>query len=370
MRSVVATRTFAVSDVPPATEPLPEIPYHRAVAEFILAEKVEACSQYHGRLVSGVRSHPLIATLHTAFDEHRSMCLSPDVIWLTILQGLAHHVNANADILRKHFVRHEGKLKIKVYRDDFVKGSPENPWSGVFSEFSASIREHIGDAHRVIVADFSITGAVERAASEVALLDTMQAFFEYEVCSRCGIPAIQLAGTDDDWREIARRVQVLRDWGLEWWIDSLEPILDQFVAAAKDSIDRAFWESIYKWNGPQHSGSPYVSGWALNLFPYLNNREAKWAQQSGVPSDAPSVIRNPWLGSTRNDDGPRRSDFPCLPSKAPFKWFYLDETFDMSFVGGLIGMRQDEETLFLRPEIGWAVLDATTNIAAARLNEL
>ena len=78
---------------------------------------------FNGRLVAGVRSHPLIATLHTAFDEHRSVCLSPDVIWLTILQGLAHHVNANAEILRKHFVRHEGKLKIKVYRDDFVKGS-------------------------------------------------------------------------------------------------------------------------------------------------------------------------------------------------------------------------------------------------------
>jgi hypothetical protein len=248
MRSVVATRTFAVSDVPPATEPLPEIPYHRAVAEFIQSEKVEACSQYHGRLVSGVRSHPLIATLHTAFDEHRSVCLSPDVIWLTILQGLAHHVNANAAEMRRHFVRHDGKLKIVVIRDDFVKGSPENPWAEVFSEFSASIREHIGDAHRVIVADFSTTGAVERAASEVALLDTMQAFFGYEVHSRCGIPEIQLEGTADDWREIARRVQVFRKWGLDWWIDPLEPILNQFVAAA---VKGTVQVEIY-WTGIRH----------------------------------------------------------------------------------------------------------------------
>jgi hypothetical protein len=178
--------------------------------------------------------------------------------------------------------------------------------------------------------------------------------------SRCGISTIQLEGTVNDWREIGRRVQVFRDWGLDWWIDSLEPILAQFVAAAEDSIDRAFWESIYKWNGPQGSGdSPYVSGWALNFFPYLNNCAAKWVQRSGKASDAPSVLRNPWLGSARNHKGPGRADFPCLPSKAPFKWFYLDKTFDMSFVGGLIGMRQEEETLFLRPEIGWAVLDAS-----------
>jgi hypothetical protein len=359
MRSAIATRTFAVSDVPAATQPLPEIPYHQAVAKFILAKKVEACSRYRGRLVSGVRSHPLIATLHTAFDEHRSICLSPDVIWLTILQGLAQHVNASPETLRKHFVRHEGTLNIKVYRDDFVKGSPENPWDRVFSEFSASIQEHIGDAHRVIIADFSTTGAVERAASEVALLDTMQAYFQYELHTRCGIPTIELEGTVDDWREIARRVQVFRDWGLDWWIDSLEPILDQFVAAAEDSIDRAFWESIYKWNGSHGSGSPYVSGWALNLFPYLNNRIAKWAQQSGATSDEPSILRNRWLGSAQNHNGPGRGDFPCLPSKAPFKWIYRDKTFDMSFVGGLIGMQQDEKTLFLRPEIGWAVLNTS-----------
>ena len=369
MASATVTRTFAVSDVPLATEPLPEIPYHRAVAEFLLVEKVEACSQYHGRLVSDVRSHPLIAALHTAFADHHPVCLSPDIIWLTILQGLGHHVNSNAEELRKHFVRHDGKLKIKVYRDDFVKGSPENPWSGVFSEFSASIQEHIGDAHRVIVADFSTTGAVERAASEVALLDTMQAFFDYEVSTRCGIPAIQLDGTVADWREVARRVQVFRGWGLDWWIDPLEPILNQFVAAADDSVDRSFWESIYKWNGPKGSGCPHVSGWVLNLFPYLNNPAAGWSRLPGEASDPRSVYRNPWLGSEHVHDGPGRDAFPGLPSKAPFKWFYFDEKFDMSFVGGLIGMRQEEETLFLRPEIGWAVLDASTAAAEACQNE-
>lgn len=72
-------------------------------------------------------------------------------------------------------------MRITVRRDDFVKGSPENPWPEAFGEFSAAIREHLGDAHGLIVADFSTTGPVERAASEVVLLDAMQAYFSYEM---------------------------------------------------------------------------------------------------------------------------------------------------------------------------------------------
>src|SRR5262249_21944116 len=155
---------------------------------------VESCSRYHGKLVAEVRSHPLIGALHAAFSSHRPVTLSPDIIWLTLCQGFAHHINMNAETLRRRLVSHEGKLRLAVRRDGFVKGSPENDWPGVFAEFSEAIRAHIGDAHGLIVANFSTTGPVERAASEVVLLDSMQAFFSYEVHTICGIPSITLEG--------------------------------------------------------------------------------------------------------------------------------------------------------------------------------
>lgn len=196
--------TFAVSHVTPATEPLPVILHYEAVTEF-LGGQVEACSQYHGQLVPGVQQHPLIHALHMAFATHRPISLSPDIIWLTLTQGLAQHINTNAESLRQHFVRHEGKLEIAVQRDDFVKGSPENPWSEVFSQFSAAIHNHIGDAHDLIVADFSTTGPVEQAASEIVLMDAMQAYFTYKLITSCGIPRITLEGTREDWQSIADR---------------------------------------------------------------------------------------------------------------------------------------------------------------------
>ena len=351
-------RTFTVSQVRPATEPLPVIPYHQAATEF-LGGQVESCSQYHGQLVGGVRFHPLIEALHWAFATHRPISLSPDIIWLTLTQGLAHHVNANAEQLRHHFVRHEGKLKITVRRDDFVKGSPENPWPEVFTEFSTAIREHIGDAHDLIVAAFSTTGPVERAASEVVLLDAMQAYFTYEVYSYCGIPSITLEGTAVDWQSIANRAQEFKRFGLGWWVDALRPILDQFVAAANGMIDRTFWDSIYKWEGSNGSGeSPYVSGWALKLFPYLSPMKDDF---SGERQPAPSFTRNPWMTrSPSRGNGPAPSRFPRLPARAPFLWKYdpHGKDYEMEFIGGLMGVRQDPQMLTLRPEIGWAVWEA------------
>jgi len=368
MTTTVISKTFPVSDVVPATEPLPEVPYHQAVTGF-LGSPVESCSRYHGKLVAGLRSHPLIGTLHAAFSSHRRVALSPDIVWLTICQGLAHHVNAHAESLRHRLVKHKDKVKLVVRRDQFVKGSPENHWPDVFAEFSAGIRAHIGDVHDMLVADFSTTGPVERAASEVVLLDTMQAFFSYEIRTLCGIPSITLEGTAEDWRKIADRFREFSRFELAWWVEPLQPVLDQFVAASEGKVDRKFWDSIYKWQGPSGSGSPHISGWVLKLFPYLDNPEAKYGAFSGRESTAKPLRPNPWLSASPSHHGPGRDAFPCLPAKAPFLWKYLGTDYEMEFVGGLIGVAQEPTTLCLRPEIGWAILDKQ-KIAKLKAGEL
>jgi hypothetical protein len=232
-------------------------------------------------------------------------------------------------------------------------------WDVATGKEGAPLRGH---SLAVLAVAFSRDGralaSVERAASEVVLLDAMQAFFEYEVHTCCGIPAITLEGTAEDWRALAARVEGFGRFGLEWWVEPLRPILGQFVAAAGGEIDRGFWESIYKYRGPKGSGSPHVSGWALALFPYLVNPEAKYARFGKGGAAPPPLHRNPWLGTPPGRHGPGRDDFPALPARAPFGWRYLEEVFDMEFVGGLVGVRQDPETLCLRPEVGWAVRPA------------
>lgn len=281
--------------------------------------------------------------VHAAYSEHFPLVLSPDDVWLTIAQGFAAHVNAHAAELRHRFVQHEGQEVIKVRRDMFIKGRPDNDWPGVFDEFSTKIGKHIGVANRdLLVSRFSLTGPVEKAVSEVVLMDAMKAYFEYRVYTLCGIPEVTLLGTLDDWQSIQERVRSLSQFNCADWTTKLGAALAHFTSAFAGNADPKFWGNFYKQTGG--SGGPSISGHINVFFPYLKN------YQTGE-FDAP----NEAIYQQYSHCAP--ADFPVGLSKVPFLWIYYEEEFPMEFLGGFIGAAQDPATLEVRPALGWGVTD-------------
>ncbi len=390
MNTATAT-TFRISSVEAATTPLLEVPYKEAVESllspstpFLDAKRaarlrrlwiltpdpgspppspVEACSKYHGKLIADIHFHPVVAAAHVAFMEHRPLCLSPDIIWLMICQAVANQVNAHAEVYRPQLVTHQGKIEILVRRDDFVKGSPENPWTEVLEEFSSKIRAHVGPKIVLFLPEFSTTGAVERAACEVILLDAVRSYFDYTFYGLCGIPAIKLEGTPQDWRSLAERVAAFKDLELEPWLDLLAPVLRQFIWASQGEVDESFWRSLYSFN--EGSGCKSVTGWITVFFPYMKHYD------TGYPT-IPIAELDPeeeeemdgWVEPVDElggiwGHGLMLNLFPSGLSKAPFRWDLMDRSFDMEFLGGFVGVAQDQETLTLRPEIGWAVREVS-----------
>lgn len=379
--------TFPVHEVESATSLVKQTSYQQAVEDYLLAERridglekqtLEACSLREVGLVSGITHHPLVAALGLAYAGHRPVALSPDMIWLLICQGVAHHIGVNAETLRTEFVAHPGRLTLEVKREDslhFRKGSPDNPWSEVLQEFSAQIRAHIGATHDLFLPSFTTTGPVERAAAEIVLLQSMHRYFHYLLSLViCGIPAITLEGVAADWQAIADRVQAFDRLGLDWWFQPLRPILRQFASAAAGHVDADFWRSMYRTCPPHESCSPEsAAGWIALFFPYLTDRDGR------------PTRRNPWLSGERDPEellhpeiaGPSsRSESAMQPAflyehnvpsgmaKAPFTWDErrpngdLDRRWNMELLGGFVGVAQDATSLRLRPEIGWAVREA------------
>lgn len=290
-------------------------------------------------------SHGLIEAAQVSYASHYPLVLTPDVIWLTLAQGFANHVNANAEKLRKLFVSHEGKKLIMIDRDSFVKGSPDNDWPGCFSEFSDKLAEYIGKKRDLLVSNFSTTGLVEKAVSELVLMDSMKSYFKYGVRTMCGIPSITLKGSVEDWKNIRTRVENLAEYELDWWVKSLLPIMDNFVSAAEGHSDKKFWDEMYKQSGG--SGGPYISGWINALFPYLEGYDGALRKNKFVEK---------WSdGGTFN--GTTTDQFSNSLSKVPFKWQYYTVTYDMDFLGGIIGVHQ-HDNLSIEPAIGWAIRDA------------
>jgi hypothetical protein len=233
---------------------------------------------------------------------------------------------------------------ITIIRDDFVRGGP-NPWPDLFGDFAAALRTNVGKVCDLVVADFSTTSPLERAVSQLVLMDAMHGYFDFRFVTRCGIPRITLTGTPADWRSIRTRAEVFVEYELEWWITELRPILDEFVNAAEGRVNEQHWQSIY--GALNMSGGPYITGWLPVLFPYLIEANK-------------DVIRNEYLESWRSlgrnsrHYGPIVNNFPKGISKTPVVWNYLGTLLDMEFLAGFAGVRQDPETLELSPQLGWA----------------
>ncbi len=342
--------TFKVSTVDPPRGPGRSTTLHDSL-DVLLANPFEASAANSANLIQATGPNMFIGTCTASFSRHYPLVLSPDDVWLCIAQGFAQHVNNNAEALRSRFVQHEGKKKIELRRDNFVKGSPDNDWQGCFAEFSAKIREHVGKPVDMVVSNFSTTGAVERAASEVVLMDALQAYFEYSIMTCCGIPEVTLLGTVDDWKSISARAQAMGEYDLQWWMTSLLPALDEFVAAASGRPNVKMWESFFKRNSM--SGGDMITGWVNALFPYLKNYSdgGKYTRQN------PYMARDKWEDSL-GYNGAGTSAFPSGFGQAPFTWNYLGTEYAMKFTAGFVGVAQDPVTQAVRPAIGWAVGDA------------
>jgi len=350
--------TFPVHNVERATEALATSKTRYAVNSLLTVVEeyrkanILACSGYNSNAVNGVDYHPLVASVHLAFSEHRPLVLSPDMIWITIVQGFAQHVKNNAEKLRCKFVAHAGRIPLVCQRNDIFENSPESAWDEAILDLSAQLETQLGPIHGQLMTDFSTTGHIERTACAVSLLDAFQPYFQYVVYCVCGIPEITLEGKPEDWLRLREKIDALRGYEIDWWLPHLDKIADQFHRASTGDIDVAYWQNIYKQKDAY--GWHLMNGWILHLIPYMKNHA----------SGSYTVI-NPLFDGSEDDIAAANAcpfaarvtsrDLPGGISMAPFTLAGKDKTTKMQFLGGFLGVEQNSETMALRPKLGWAV---------------
>ena len=151
-----------------------------------------------------------ITAIHTAYQSHYPLKLTPSDFILLIGQGLSKHINRYPEELRSNFVSHEGKETMIIRRDEFVMGS-QNDWSTVFGDFAEKIKKIVkADIYDVVVDDTAGTTKTTRIVSELALMDCAKSYFNYEAHTFCGIPMITLEGKKEDWEKVKRSTSLLR----------------------------------------------------------------------------------------------------------------------------------------------------------------
>ena len=291
----------------------------------------------------------LIQGLIFAYKNHYPITISPDMIWLLILQGFSRFMDKYHELVREKFVNFEGQKTLYINRYGIpVNQANDETWDGIIDECVEQIGENIGgETISNLQADFTTTNAATLLASQASIMSAMKHYFKFEVLmGGCGISYITLEGSLEDWEKIKSKLKYLSNYALNWWTKHLIPIIDNIIISKKyydknkkinnELID--FWKKMIRIKGQGGFYDPFmINGWIIKFIPNLNDIHPALYQELRE-NDIPDQILNCPLKIIEDSSFGFKTEYECGISS------------------GFFGMIQDKQTLNVKPVIGYAIV--------------
>jgi hypothetical protein len=208
--------------------------------------------------VEGTHHHTnYLEYLQTAWCSHYGVVMTPDIMWHTLLSELVLIVGENPEKYASLFTTTPEQKQTVIV----VSGSLVEMPLHVLIE---AVKPLIPTNTDVFLPDFSTTTERSRMARYASFCDMVSPYYNY-MMMLCGIPYIDVRGTDEDWQK------VLDCWGaISATIPGHEEYFSKTTALLKRILiernNSAFWQDMFHME-PCGSGSQVeVEGWLSDFF--------------------------------------------------------------------------------------------------------
>lgn len=367
IKSGTSSSSFSVQQV----RSLDTLRLHRSATEYPIDELLEPPKELLGRvssldlfrkLKSGevekyapipdsivyFGNQPFLLGMLKAYQEHRPIVISPDIIWLLIEQGFARHIAFHGEKFRDRLVGFDGKRELTVVVDSRqVKlGNKDSDWEQVFPQFVDQILTYTGENYvRNLRADFSTSNEISKIASEIVLMESVKIYFDYKMMMiGCGISSVTIEGTVADWKKILDKIDYIETFDLAWWTKELKPIIQEIVKTKEGKLDKEFWKNMVQLQRKAvYSPHETIDGWITKFYPFNDKGERRNLDPiTHASSIAAEYVKVPFIMEDRASG----------------------VQYAMEFWAGLFGMEQDAVNYRLRPVVGWAIAHNTESTIA------
>ena len=244
------------------------------------------------KLVSSNGNYGFFSTVIEAYNNHWTLDMRPEDWFYTFVQMIALAIDrgSKTEAVTDFFVDHKDKKTLTV---TVGEDSPlDVDYSWFLDQMTKQIDENIKTENFVdlMTANFSSSSKNDRIVSSITTMMSVQEFFEYRMMCGCGIPAVAMRGTEDDWIKLQQKfiylevlltpIKEVIDQFLpyDWWT-SIGNICQKLIQTYRGEPDLVWWHSIVtktekeEW-GP--SGMPTgrefqaTAGWFLQSIFGLN----------------------------------------------------------------------------------------------------
>ncbi|TJZ61230.1 DUF4419 domain-containing protein [Sphingobacterium olei] len=294
-------------------------------------------------------NQPFLLGILKAYQEHRPIVISPDIIWLLIEQGFARHIAFHAEKFRDRLVGFDGKRELTVVVDTTqVKlGDKGSDWERVFPQFVDQISAYTGEEYiGNLRADFSTSNETSKIASAIVLMESVKIYFDYRMMViGCGISSVTIEGTAADWKKILDKIDYIETFDLAWWTKELRSIIQEIVKTKEGKLDKEFWKNMVQLqNKAVYSPHETIDGWITKFYPFNDKGERRNLDPiTHASSIAAEYVKVPFILDDRTSG----------------------KQYAMEFWAGLFGMEQDTRNYRLRPLVGWAIAHNKQSTIAA-----
>jgi len=284
----------------------------------------------------------------------------PEDWWLPVITQVATLVDnyADTDALRDYFVGGKpGKEEIVVEVPNF--NIYDVDYNQVFLSFSQEINKRITvpDYVSTITASFSTTTPDQRIGSQITIMSSFQKYFDYTmVLGGCGLRAVEMAGTEQDWALLLEKLSSLRKLlspiestlGISEYFNTVEVIYKNLLKTYQGDPEMCKWwstvliDSIDYEYGPSGSRRAEVQAYNGWLVFFCSGKE-------DLPLKASKLAAGEY---------PELSNLTTCPMKIVDVIRKLED--NSQLVAGVLGWREctdaENEVTSLQPVHGWALL--------------
>jgi len=247
--------------------------------------------------MKGRGDYGFFTAIYECYNHHWGLRTIPDDWWYTIIRTVATAIDKHSkeDEVRKYFVNHEGKKRLTVDVDDTCGID----YAKFFRDMTDLIQSNIKVEKYVntIRSDFTTSTETHQIVSEITVMSSMQEFFEYCMRTMCGIPSVELEGTEDDWVKLKSKLLNLKkilqpihsSIGLTaaWWM-KIEVICDKLIDTYRGNGDKEWWSKIFSHEQHGFGSGAYTTydGWFLSDLLNISKSVESFAS---IPSGLVSV---------------------------------------------------------------------------------
>ena len=200
----------------------------------------------------------MLEYMQACWKDHLGIVITPDMFWYTLLCELSAIIKSDSEKYRYLFSDSKDKKALIGLTDDPVI-MPVDKSIGMLSE---NVPTEIGK----FIPEFTTSTLRSKHAMNVAFCDMCSPYYNYSMLC-CGIPAIDILGTIDDyslmkskWDDLSK---IFDNQKLASWFKSvsstLQSILDNFTSSE-------FWLDMFRLEKCGSGSDVEVEGWITKFF--------------------------------------------------------------------------------------------------------